>query len=208
MIVQAYCRKYASGNGISQAIAILILSGLGGCGGGSARVEAPIMGTGARPVQLGAGQRSGRQAASVLRPLDEARVRRGIKNYAINKKRSAGSYKLVGADLNEDGIPEAMVLFQGKDWCAKNGCSLAILRSGPHGYEAISRTVRVKPPVVISGERTNGWRDLFVSTGGDGSAPLRRVRLRFASNSYARNAMLEDEIPPDVPQFGDTAIAE
>jgi len=139
--------------------------------------------------------------------LDDARVRRALEIYAINKKRTLGPYRAVGADLNEDGIPEALVLFQGRDWCAKNGCSLAVLRADGHGYKPISRTVRVKPPVVISREQTNGWRDLFVSTGGSGSAPLRRVRLRFGTSSYSRNAMLEEELPPDVPQLGETAFA-
>ncbi len=141
-----------------------------------------------------------------MRPLNEPLVRRAIENYRINKKRAEGPYTLVGADLNEDGTPEAVVLFQGKDWCANTGCSLAILQSGPHGYRPISRTVRVKAPVVISTDKTNGWRDLLVSSGGAGTAPLRRVRLRFTGSGYPRNAMLEEEIPPDVPQVGDIAI--
>lgn len=177
---------------------------LAGCGGGASRSPATQMTDTSRPVQLGRGTTQG---ASVLRSLDEPLVRRAIENYRINKKRAAGPYKLVGADLNEDGRPEAVVLFEGKDWCAGTGCSLAILQSGPHGYRPISRTVRVKAPVVISAERSNGWRDLFVSSGGAGTAPLRRVRLRFTGNGYPRNAMLEEEIPPDIPQTGDIAIA-
>lgn len=185
----------------------LVMNGLlllAACGGGASRSPATQLTDTSRPVQLG---RGGSQGASVLRPLDESVVRRAIENYRINKKRAAGAYKLVGADLNEDGVAEAVVLFEGKDWCAGTGCSLAILQSGPHGYRPISRTVRVKAPVVISTDRSNGWRDLLVSSGGAGTAPLRRVRLRFTGNGYPRNAMLEEEIPPDIPQTGDIAIA-
>jgi hypothetical protein len=179
---------------------------LGGCGGG-ARVQGESPGAaGPGPLQLGRGLRPGAERATVLRQVDEAGVRRAIENYRINKKRAAGPVQIVGADLNEDGTAEAIVLFAGKDWCTKTGCSLAIFHAGQRGYRVISRTVRVKAPVVISTGQSNGWRDLLVSTGGAGTAPLRRVRLRFNGESYARNAMLEEEIPPDVPQIGDVAI--
>ncbi len=179
---------------------------LGGCGGGPARAPGAALGDGARPVQLGGGLRPGAARASVLRPVNETQIRQAIENYRINKKRAAGPVEIVGADLNEDGSVEAIVLFSGKDWCTKTGCSLAVFRPGQHGYRVISRTVRVKAPVVISADQNNGWRDLLVSTGGGGTAPLRRVRLRFTGGGYARNAMLEEEIPPDIPQVGDVAI--
>jgi hypothetical protein len=194
-----------TGQSVCQLLVLGILAGtvlLPGCGG-TTRSGNPALAPGSGPVQLG---RQGGGDLSVLLQLDEIAVGRSIENYRINKKRAAGPYQLAGADLNEDGTAEAIVLFGGKDWCAKTGCSMAIFRSGPHGYVPISRTVRVKAPVVISRDISNGWRDLFVSTGG-GAAPLRRIRLRFSGSGYARNAMLEEELPPDVPQTGETAIA-
>ncbi len=188
------------------ACAALGLLLLAGCGG-AARTSGALPGQGAAPLELGARVRApGAGAPSVLSVLDEVRVRQGIENYRINKKRTPGPMQIAGADLNEDGVPEALVLFGGKDWCAPTGCSLAVFKADSRGYKAISRTVRVKAPVVIAPGQTNGWRDLFVSTGGAGGAPLRRVRLRFTGNGYARNAMLEEEIPPDVPQFGEVAV--
>lgn len=184
----------------------LAAAALAGCGGGASRTAGLTPTDANRPVQLNAGGAGGQ--TSVLGQLDDVKINRAISNYRINKKRAEGPRQLVGADLNGDGIAEAMVLFGGKDWCATTGCSLAIFQSGQYGYRVISRTVRVKAPVVISTDQTNGWRDLLVSTGGAGSAPLRRVRLRFSGNSYSRNAMLEDEIPPDVPQTGETVIRE
>lgn len=123
-------------------------------------------------------------------------------------KRDEAPYQISGADLNGDGIAEAVVLFAGKDWCANTGCSLAVFQTGQHGYTPISRSVRVKAPVVVSTSQTNGWRDLIVSTGGAGGAPLRRVFLRFTGNGYSPNAMQEAEIPPDVPQLGETIITD
>lgn len=193
---------------IGLALAIVLAGAplLAGCGGGTARTRGLSPGNGAGPVQLGGGLRPGAERPSVLRPVNEASVRKAIENYRLSKKRTPGPVQIIGADLNEDGTVEAIVLFAGKDWCTKTGCSLAILQPGTHGHRVISRTVRVKAPVVISTDQSNGWRDLLVSTGGGGTAPLRRVRLRFTGAGYPRNALLEDEIPPDVPQVGDVAI--
>lgn len=180
---------------------------LAGCGGGAPRNAGMTPDEASRPVQLGRGLAAD-EYVSVKGALDEAEARKAIENYRINKDRAAGPYEMTGADLNGDGTAEAVVLFAGKDWCANTGCSLAILQSGEHGYRPMSRTVRVKSPVVVSTDQTNGWRDLLVSTGGAGGAPLRRVRLRFSGSGYSANAMREEELPPDFPQTGETVIGE
>lgn len=196
--------------GYRLSFAVLMLGALGvsGCGGGSARLGSGAAGDAARPVQLGRGTPAGGGQPSVLQPANEVEVRKAIAIYRINKKRGNGPVQIAGADLNEDGTPEAIVLFAGKDWCTSIGCSLAVFQPGQHGYRVVSRTVRVKAPVVVGHAQTNGWRDLYVATGGAGTAPLRRVRLTFTGNGYSRNAMLEDEIPPDVPQPGEVAIRQ
>ncbi|MGD9868272.1 MAG: hypothetical protein AB7U38_09780, partial [Hyphomicrobiales bacterium] len=101
-----------------------------------------------------------------------------------------------GADLNGDGGPEAVVLFEGRDWCASTGCSLAVFRREDQGFRIVSRTVRVRGPITASSNFTLGWRDLLVWTGG-GAAPIRRVQLRFTSDGYASNALLEPDVPVD-----------
>jgi hypothetical protein len=179
--------------GLSGVILALLLSGCGGGSGGGP--SAGITSTAPAPVQLGGAPASaGGVQASFLGPLDEALVRRTIENYRISKKRDKGPYQLAGADLNGDGVREAVVLFQGKDWCTRTGCSMAIFQSFNHGFRVISRTVRVKPPVEITGTMTNAYRDILVQTGG-GPAPERRVRLQFSGEGYSRNAMLQPEVP-------------
>ncbi len=177
---------------------IVLVFLLSGCGGGSGNRNGPSAGianTGPAPVQLGGSPVTGAGVqTSVLGPLDEPLVRRSIENYRISKKRAKGSYRLVGADLNGNGSREAIVLFQGKDWCTRTGCSLAVFQSFKHGYRVISRTVRVKPPVEIDRVMTNAYHDILVQTGG-GPAPQRRVRLQFTGEGYSRNAMLQTEVP-------------
>lgn len=171
----------------------MILSGCGGSGGRNAPT-AGITNTAPAPVQLGGAPISGSAQASVLGPLDEALVRRAIENYRLSKKRAKGPYQLAGADLNGDGVREAIVLFQGKDWCTRTGCSLAVFQSFNHGFRVISRTVRAKAPVEVTGVLTNAYRDLLVQTGG-GPSPERRVRLKFTGEGYSRNALLQPEVP-------------
>jgi hypothetical protein len=71
---------------------------------------------------------------------------------------------------------------------------MAVFQSFKHGFKVISRTVRVKPPVEITDIMTNGYHDFLVQTGG-GPSPERRVRLQFSGEAYARNAMLQPEVP-------------
>jgi putative lipoprotein len=182
---------------LSGFAATLLAAGLIGCGGGRGGPSAGIASQdqGPAPVQLGgatAPRVSGR--VSVKGRLDEALARRAIENYRLSKKRAKAPYTLVGADLNGDGVAEAVVLFQGKDWCTKTGCSMAVFQSFQHGFRPISRTVRVKAPVEVTDTTSNGYRDMLVQTGG-GPAPERRVRLRFTGEGYARNAMLQPEVP-------------
>lgn len=180
--------------GVSLAATLLLVA----CGGGSASRGGPtagMAGNTAAPVQLGgATAPGGGTQVSVIGPLNEALARQAVENYRISKDRAPGRYRLVGADLNGDGVREALVLFQGKDWCTRTGCSMAVFQSFEHGFRPISRTVRVKAPVEITDTMTNGYRDLLVQTGG-GPAPERRVRLQFTGEHYSRNAMLQPEVP-------------
>ena len=188
---------------IAAPLALALLVSLPACKSGS-----PGPGTGgtdlSQPIALRAGGGQG-TASSALTPVNEAKARRAIENYRINKNRKKGPYQMTGADLDGDGVGEVMVLFSGEDWCNKAGCSLAILKSSERGYEPVFRTVRVKPPVIVARSASEGWRDIIVTSGG--GAPLRRVVLRFSGNGYPRNAMREPEVPRDAPIDGEIAIA-
>lgn len=187
---------------------ILLLAGCGGSGGSRSGPTAGIANTPAAPVQIGRRGGAGTAAnTSALGPLDDAQIAKAIENYRLSKKRAKGSYQTAGVDLNGDGTYEAIVLFGGKDWCTKTGCSMAVFQKFSHGFRPISRTVRVKAPVDISVNATNSYRDILVQTGG-GPAPERRVRLQFTGSGYSRNAMLQSEVPLGTAERTETAIAD
>lgn len=189
---------------LAALLALVLLLPLPGCKSnqGGAGVGGPDS---SQPLALGGGAGQG-AGASALVPVDEVLAHRAIENYRINKNRKKGPYQMQGVDLDGDGVGEAMVLFGGEDWCTKSGCSLAILKSDERGYKPIFRTVRVRAPVIVSRNESQGWRDIIVTSGG-GGAPVRRVVLRFSGNGYPRNAMQEPEYPREAPLDGEIAIA-
>ncbi|MGH1352803.1 MAG: hypothetical protein ACRBBN_18655 [Methyloligellaceae bacterium] len=146
------------------------------------------------PVQLGGSRNiaaAPTQVVSVRMPLDRAKVIRSIENYRINKKAQQGSYKFVGADLNGDGQAEVIVYLTGKKWCAPTGCTLVIFAPvNRYSYEPISTVRRVKKPVHIAMESTNGWRDIYIRAGLADWPKSHKIQLKFSGNRYPGNAVL------------------
>ena len=76
---------------------------------------------------------------------------------------TASPYEVAYQDLNGDRLDDALVLLQGPDWCGLGGCPLLIFQGmGKSDFIFLSRTERVRQPVLLGESRTNGWRDLVV----------------------------------------------
>ncbi len=128
----------------------------------------------------------------MLAELDEAELGKAIERYRISMERAESPVQTAGVDLTGDGRPEALVLFGGSDWCTTTGCSFIVFQATETGFEPVSRTTRVRSPVMVGPGSNAGWRDLIVKTGG-GAAPVRFVRLGFTGNGYPGNALLQPE---------------
>lgn len=78
---------------------------------------------------------------------------------------SASPYEVAYQDLDNDQLEDALVILQGPDWCGLSGCPLLIFRGlSNKEFVFLSRTERVRQPVLMSESRTNGWRDLVIGT--------------------------------------------
>lgn len=178
------------------AAALAMTAFLGGCsnqaispGGTLSAVDAN------QPVRLHAGGPGiAGEKTSILFPIDAKSAKRAINNYRINKRGKESPYIYKGVDLNGDGRAEIIAYLSGKSWCAKTGCTLAILTPGNHGYRTVTTIRRVKLPVSISRESLRGWRTIIVNTGGAGM-PLQTVALKFSGKGYPGNATLLAPIP-------------
>ena len=145
-----------------------------------------------RPVTLAPASEPRSAAAPnvTLGELDEPELRKGLERVRIELGRDESPVRTVGVDLTGDGRPEALALFTGPDWCITTGCSFVVFQATETGYQAVSRTTRVRGPVKVGPGSNAGWRDLVVKTGG-GGAPVRFVRLGFTGDGYPKNALLQ-----------------
>ncbi len=204
MLHLSYLTSRAS-HGIACVLCAVALL-MSGCGNSSG----PGLESRSGPVRLDAPRRGPESAeqpiVSVLMPVDEARAHRAIENYRINKREKKSPYQFKGADLNGDGQAEILVLFTGGNWCAKTGCTLAVLTPGSPGYRTVSTIRRVKAPVIIAQQSFNGWHDIYVSTGG-GGVPTQRVALKFSDRGYPGNATLLPAVPSNYDVRGDIVFA-
>ncbi len=145
-----------------------------------------------QPLRLSPNTTSGNTGAAgvALGEVDEAELAKAMERYRIRMDRSESPVRSAGVDLTGDGQPEVIALFTGEDWCTTTGCSFIVFQDTPRGYEPVSRTTRVRGPVLVGPGSNAGWRDLIVKTGG-GAAPVRFVRLGFTGDGYPTNALLQ-----------------
>jgi hypothetical protein len=89
------------------------------------------------------------------------------------------------ADLNGDGIDDAVVLLRDPDWSGTGGCTLLVLRGDKRGYSVVSASSVTELPIRIAPERAHGWKTLIVHSAGRGD-----VLMRFDGKRYPANPSL------------------
>lgn len=89
-------------------------------------------------------------------------------------------------DLNSDGIPDAIVLFDGPEDCGSGGCTLEVYRGTKHGFRFVSGSTISRQPIRILRERHFGWRTFTVSVSGGGTEPCNAL-MRFNGRKYPLN---------------------
>lgn len=97
------------------------------------------------------------------------------------------AYQVDYLDLDGDRIPDALVLLQGPFWCGLRGCPLLVFRGvSDNVFVYLSRIEPVREPILLGDRRTNGWRDLIVST--TVAERPEDVRLNFVLDGYPSQA--------------------
>lgn len=92
------------------------------------------------------------------------------------------TYALV--DLDGDGIQDAVVYLN--DECGSGGCDMRIMKGTKDGFNYISGSTITNLPVYVLPSKTNGWRDIAVSTRGGGT-----VILKYDGQKYPLNPSLQ-----------------
>ncbi len=87
-------------------------------------------------------------------------------------------------DLNGDSKNEIFVAMKGRYFCGNAGCTVYLLNNG---VEKINSFTIVNGPIIISPEKTNGWSDLIIPSGG------KTYRVKFNGKAYPSNPSLQPE---------------
>jgi hypothetical protein len=145
--------------------------------------QAPIALTAALPA-----------AAPVEMSIADGLITPAINLHRFNAKLPAGTALKAGADLNGDGVPEAVVLMTEPVCLAQGGCPLVVFQQTGAGYRAISQTAHVLPPIGSTAEVSQGWRDLVVSDAGG-----QRRRLAFTASGYPADSQSGIELAANAP---------
>jgi hypothetical protein len=98
-------------------------------------------------------------------------------------------------DLNDDGIPEAILYLTGNQWCGSGGCTLLILQRAEKSWRVISQITICRPPIRVLTEVSNGWHDISVWVQGGGIQPGYEAKLTFDGKTYPKNPTVSPARP-------------
>ncbi len=88
-------------------------------------------------------------------------------------------------DLDGDGRRDALVYLRMpySHWCGQHGCTLLVLKAGMESFEYVSYVQPIRPPLIVSENRSNGWKDIMVRVDGRWSE-TKDVALKFDGRVY------------------------
>jgi len=101
-----------------------------------------------------------------------------LKKELVGADSSARRFVFYETDLNDDGKNEVLVGFTGMNWCGSGGCTALLLSSEG---DLITYFTVAGVPFTILDEKTEGWKNLTVYSGGADRL------LKWDGNSYPKN---------------------
>ena len=132
-------------------------------------------------------------------------LERAIKSWA--KETTLPQFKYAFADLNDDGVDDAVVLLTGRDYCGSGGCSLVIFRGVAGGFNLVSSSTISREPILLLQEKNQGWRSLSVLISGGGVSPG-QVLMRFNGTKYPHNPSMQPKAKKNNLAGAKTLISE
>lgn len=103
------------------------------------------------------------------------------------------------ADLNGDNEPEIFVAMKGRYFCGNAGCTVFLLNTKG---EKINTFTIVNGPIVITTDKTRGWYDLVILSGGH------RYRVKYNGTSYPGNPSVQPEFKEAVSPAFKTVLGD
>ena len=106
-------------------------------------------------------------------------------------------FRFILVDLNDDGVPDALALLTGAEYCGPGGCRLMVLQGEHDGsFRVVSSSTVTREPIALVARRSKGWHSLIVSIAGGGVAAC-KVRMDFDGQRYPDNPTLAPCVTDD-----------
>jgi hypothetical protein len=107
-------------------------------------------------------------------------------------------------DLNDDGQSEVIVYPFGMGFCGSGGCQTYIFQTEGDNYRPIAMLPVTNQPIIVTEQKTAGWRDLVVYRSGGGITANYHI-IRFNGKTYPDSTK---EIPSNSTIEGKAFIAD
>lgn len=136
-------------------------------------------------------------------------LERAIKeNYTPANAMEKISYYYNYVDLNDDGNMEVVLYLQKATRSEVIDSSVLVLSPQDNGkYTVLGNFSVVQNPIIISENKTNGWRDIIMGLPGNDVAEVLLV-AKFAESQYHRSLDLQTSLQEGQVIFGKAVIAD
>ncbi len=110
-------------------------------------------------------------------------------------------------DLNEDKKPEIFVYLIGPYVSGSGGSTSLIFEENEDVYRLISRITLARNPIIVSDNKTNGWKDLIMYVSGGGIEPF-YSQIKFDGSKYPINPSVQPSVEAGTIIKGKAIIAD
>jgi hypothetical protein len=155
------------------------------------------------PKHLSETQRDAGLETAMINTLDEE-----IKKDIISDSENQTRYYYNHVDLNGDNKPETIAYLISPKVCGTGGCLLFVFTEHNGKYELVSEIAPIRPPIIVSDYKTNGWEDLYGFVVGGGITKGYFSQLKFDGKSYPESPFVPSSDKIRQPLTGAAYIAD
>jgi hypothetical protein len=137
----------------------------------------------------------------------EQAILRELQGYKPSSPDQYVRYYYNRIDLNDDGKAEVVVYLVGSYTCGSGGCTTLIFTQTGQDYRLISRHTVVNAPILVTPQKTAGWKDLVILVSG-GGATRQYTRTRFNGRTYPGNPSVQPAVSANTTLRGQALVAD
>jgi hypothetical protein len=142
---------------------------------------------------------------AILNAFDDDEV---LKQEIIPDKERQTRYYYNHVDLNGDSKLETLTYLVNPRVCGTGGCLLLVFTKPNGKYKLVSEIVPVRPPIIVSEYKTNGWKNLYGFVAGGGITKGYFSQLLFDGKSYPESPFEPSSNQQNQPLTGVAYIAD